>query len=139
GLKIAGEHPRRMPRATDHVTDHMIPMIEKLIARDHAYVAGDGAVYYAVESYPEYGRLSGNTLDHLRGGAGGRVDQANQASKRQPADFLLWKPDASHLMKWDSPWGAGYPGWHIECSAMAKAVHDKDVIDIRTGGEDNIF
>ena len=139
GLKVADEHPTRMPHATDYVAEHMIPMIEKLIDRDHAYVADDGAVYYAVESYPEYGRLSGNTLDHLRGGAGGRVDESNQASKRHPADFLLWKPDASHIMKWDSPWGAGYPGWHIECSAMAKAVHGKDVIDIHTGGEDNIF
>jgi cysteinyl-tRNA synthetase len=59
--------------------------------------------------------------------------------KRHPADFLLWKPDDRHLMKWDSPWGTGYPGWHIECSAMAKAVLQQDVIDIHTGGEDNIF
>ena len=92
-----------------------------------------------METFRDYGKLSGNTLDELRGGAGGRVSQANQSVKRHPADFLLWKPDDSHLMKWDSPWGTGYPGWHIECSAMARAVLQQDVIDIHTGGEDNIF
>jgi len=137
GLKIADEYPDRMPRATRFVESHMIPMIEKLIDNAHAYLADDGAVYYAVESFEGYGRLSGNTVDQLRGGAGGRVGA--QAGKRHPADFLLWKPDPSHLMKWDSPWGVGYPGWHIECSAMARAVLGRDVIDIHTGGEDNIF
>ena len=127
-----------MPRATDHITA-MQAMIAGLIDRGHAYRAGDGAVYYSVESFPSYGALSGNTLDQLRGGAGGRVLDEHQAVKRHPADFLLWKPDASHLMKWDSPWGRGYPGWHIECSAMARAVLGRDTIDIHTGGEDNIF
>jgi len=139
GLKVADEYPRNMPKATDHVADHMIPMIGKLIDSGHAYVADDGAVYYAVESFEGYGRLSGNSIDQLKGGAGGRVVAQNAAGKRHPADFLLWKPDASHLMKWDSPWGAGYPGWHIECSAMARARLGRDVIDIHTGGEDNIF
>jgi len=138
GLKVADEYPDRMPHATQHVAE-MQAMIEKLIAHDHAYVADDGAVYYRVESFPGYGRLSGNTLDQLRGGAGGRVSAATQSAKRHPADFLLWKPDPSHLMKWDSPWGAGYPGWHIECSAMAMAVLEAETIDIHTGGEDNIF
>jgi len=137
GLKIADEYPDRMPRATRFVESHMIPMIGKLIDNGHAYVADDGAVYYAVESFEGYGRLSGNTVDQLKGGAGGRVTA--QAGKRHPADFLLWKPDPSHLMKWPSPWGDGYPGWHIECSAMARAVLGRDVIDIHTGGEDNIF
>ncbi|MEZ6192853.1 MAG: cysteine--tRNA ligase [Phycisphaerales bacterium] len=139
GLKIADEYPAHMPRATDHVAKSMIPMIATLIEKGHAYVARDGAVYFSVQSFPDYGRLSGNTLDQLRGGAGGRVDDSHTANKRHPADFLLWKPDASHLMKWDSPWGAGYPGWHIECSAMARAMLGRETIDIHTGGEDNIF
>lgn len=138
GLKVAHEAATNMPRATDHVP-HMVAMIETLVEKGHAYVGADGAVYYAVESFEAYGRLSGNALDQLKGGAGGRVVSANTANKKHPADFLLWKPDASHLMKWDSPWGAGYPGWHIECSAMAKAVLGREVIDIHTGGEDNIF
>ena len=137
GIKVAGE-PEHLPRATDHVR-HMQAMIQTLIANGHAYVADDGAVYYAVQSFRDYGRLSGNTLEELRGGAGGRISDAHQSMKRHPADFLLWKPDDKHLMKWDSPWGVGYPGWHIECSAMARAVLGADVIDIHTGGEDNIF
>ncbi|MEO0588421.1 MAG: DALR domain-containing protein, partial [Planctomycetota bacterium] len=119
---------------------------QRLIDSGHAYVAEEedgaragGAVYFSVESFPDYGRLSGNTIEQLKGGAGGRVRAANQKVKRHPADFLLFKPDRSHLMKWDSPWGSGYPGWHIECSAMAKAVLERDEIDIHTGGEDNIF
>lgn len=137
GIKVASE-PEHLPRATDHVGD-MQALIQTLIEKQHAYVASDGAVYFSVQSFPTYGRLSGNTLEDLRGGAGGRVSASNQAVKRHPADFLLWKPDDSHLMKWDSPWGTGYPGWHIECSAMARAVLKADVIDIHTGGEDNIF
>jgi cysteinyl-tRNA synthetase len=137
-LKIADEESTNMPRATAHVGD-MQAMIHKLIGNGHAYVADDGAVYYSVESFPEYGRLSGNTLDKLRGGAGGRILDEHQKGKRHPADFLLWKPDKTHLMKWDSPWGEGYPGWHIECSAMATKLLGRDTIDIHTGGEDNIF
>ncbi len=138
GLKVAHEAAMNMPRATDHVP-HMVAMIQTLVDKGHAYVGADGAVYYDVQSFEDYGRLSGNALDQLKGGAGGRVVSANTANKKHPADFLLWKPDAAHLMKWDSPWGAGYPGWHIECSAMAKAVLGRAVIDIHTGGEDNIF
>jgi cysteinyl-tRNA synthetase len=139
GLKIADEYPGQMPRATEHVAPSMIPMIKSLIEKDHAYVADDGAVYFAVQSFPDYGKLSGNSLDQLKGGAGGRVQDTHQTHKRHPADFLLWKPDKTHLMKWDSPWGVGYPGWHIECSAMARALLGQDTIDIHTGGEDNIF
>lgn len=138
GLKIAEEYPQRMPRATQFVPQ-MIQMIGTLLERGHAYIANDGAVYYSVESFPEYGRLSGNSLENLRGGAGGRVVEEHQAGKRHPADFLLWKPDPKHIMKWPSPWGEGYPGWHIECSTMARAMLGRDVIDIHTGGEDNIF
>lgn len=144
GLKIALEHdqhPERMPRATEHVEKSMIPMIQRLLDQGHAYRAEDGAVYYSVESFPDYGRLSGNTLDQLKGGAGGRVLGEHQKGKRHPADFLLWKPDPAHIMKWPSPFGEqeGYPGWHIECSAMATAVLGRETIDIHTGGEDNIF
>jgi cysteinyl-tRNA synthetase len=153
GLKIADEYSTdplktRMPRATDHV-GKMMKIILKLVDNGHAYVGGDGAVYYDVQTFPEYGKLSGNTLDKLRGGAGGRVLAEHQAVKKHPADFLLWKPDASHIMKWDprafgpknweSPFGVGYPGWHIECSAMAQEMLGRDEIDIHTGGEDNIF
>ena len=151
-LKIAGDPrnahgiPRNMPRATDHV-GRMIEIILKLVENNHAYRASDGCVYFDVQSFPDYGKLSGNTLDKLRGGAGGRVLDAHQSVKKHPADFLLWKPEPTHIMKWESPWGVGYPGWHIECSAMAATVLAQlagksaplQMIDIHTGGEDNIF
>ena len=138
GYKVAAEYPDSMPRATDYI-EGMIRMIERLIERGHAYVASDGVVYYSVESFPEYGNLSGNTMDKLQSGAGGRVSDQNQSMKKHPADFLLWKPDQKHIMKWESPWGVGYPGWHIECSVMAAEKLGQDVIDIHTGGEDLIF
>ncbi|MBM4001154.1 MAG: cysteine--tRNA ligase [Planctomycetes bacterium] len=137
GLKVAFEYPRNILRATQHIDD-MLGLIERLVRNGHAYVAEDGVVYYSVESFPEYGRLSGNTLDMLREGSGGRVMEEDQAKKRHPSDFMLWKPDPAHVMKWKSPWGEGYPGWHIECSAMAMRELG-DVIDIHTGGEDLIF
>jgi len=138
GVRVAFEYPDNVLQATQHI-DAMLEMIGQLIQRGHAYVGPDGVVYYSVESFPAYGRLSGNTLDRLMAGAGGRVSEQNQANKRHPADFMLWKPDSSHIMKWDSPWGAGYPGWHIECSCMARRRLGRDVIDIHTGGEDLIF
>ena len=137
-MRIADEYPGRVPRATDHIAP-MQDLIRRLIEKGHAYVSDDGAVYYSVETFPDYGRLSGNTLDQLRGGAGGRISDEHQAQKRHPADFLLWKPDSGHLMKWDAPWGEGYPGWHIECSAMAMHLLGRETIDLHTGGEDNIF
>jgi cysteinyl-tRNA synthetase len=146
GIKVAieaADHPERMPRPTRYIAP-MIELVRTLIARGHAYVASDGVVYFDVRSFPAYGRLSGNTLDSLREGEGGRIRADHQAVKRHPADFMLWKPDPHHLMKWDSPWGAGYPGWHLECSVMAQALLGKDsatpgVIDVHSGGEDNIF
>jgi len=152
GLRVAGE-PAMMPRATAYVPA-MISLIERLVARDCAYVvggAGARAVYFRVGAFEGYGRLSGNTLEALRAGAGGRVDEADTRSKRHPADFLLWKEDASHLMRWESPFGVGYPGWHVECSAMAYEVlaraslgdgvapDGEPLIDLHSGGEDNIF
>jgi len=137
-MRAAGGDPGRlMPRPTRCIPE-MVAMIGELVSRGHAYVAVDGAVYFDVRSFPAYGRLSGNTIDSLREGAGDRIDAANQAAKRHPADFLLWKPDPRHLMRWPSPWGDGYPGWHIECSAMARMLLG-DEIDIHSGGEDNIF
>jgi cysteinyl-tRNA synthetase len=124
-----------MPRPTRHIGE-FIKMIEALIAQGHAYVGSDGVVYYDINSFPEYGRLSGNSIDRLSHGAGGRT--AQQAAKRHPADFFLWKPDSNHIMRWPSPWGEGYPGWHIECSAMAMDILGS-TLDIHTGGEDNIF
>jgi cysteinyl-tRNA synthetase len=144
GMKIVGdakEHPELMPRPTRYV-ERMIELVEALLAKGHAYVASDGVVYFDVQSYPEYGRLSGNTPDRIRSGEGGRVDAETQAIKRHPADFMLWKPDASHLMRWPSPWGEGYPGWHLECSVMAMDLLGRETngtIDIHSGGEDNIF
>ncbi len=138
GMKVAFEYPQQILHATEQI-DVMQAMISRLIERGHAYVGADGVVYYSVESFPNYGKLSGNTLEHLQSGAGGRVSDENQATKRHPADFMLWKADESHIMKWDSPWGKGYPGWHIECSAMALGKFKVDTIDIHTGGEDLIF
>lgn len=131
-LRIRSAH--QYPRATDHVPE-MISMIEGLLAKGHAYKAA-GNVYFDVTSFPNYGRLSGNTLDELAAGASGRV--AERSEKRRPEDFALWKVDPKHLMQWDSPFGRGFPGWHIECSAMARKYLG-DTLDIHTGGPDNKF
>jgi cysteinyl-tRNA synthetase len=109
-------------------------MIDGLLEKGHAYRAGDN-VYFDVSSFAEYGKLSGNKVEDLAAGA--RIDVLEE--KRAPADFALWKSDPAHLMKWESHFGPhGFPGWHIECSAMAR-THLGDRIDIHTGGEDNIF
>ena len=139
GYKIAFEDPRTcLPKATENI-DGMLAMIRTLVDKGHAYIADDWVVYFSVESFPDYGKLSGNTLEQLQSGAGGRVSDEHQSLKRHPADFMLWKPDKHHIMKWKSEFGEGYPGWHIECSVMASRMLDSDVIDIHTGGEDLIF
>ncbi|MBM4421596.1 MAG: cysteine--tRNA ligase, partial [Chloroflexi bacterium] len=121
------------PRATVHVPQ-MVRLIESLLERGHAY-AVDGNVYYAVRSFAGYGRLSGNVGEALRQGVRVEVDPA----KRDPADFALWKrAEAGRTLVWPSPWGAGFPGWHIECSAMG-LEHLGERIDLHTGGVDNIF
>ena len=123
------------PRATDHIPE-MISIIETLIDKGHAYEV-DGTVYYDVTTFPAYGKLSGNTLDQLR--AGPRSELAMDSAKRHPEDFALWKKaGANRLLKWPSPWGGGYPGWHIECSAMS-IKHLGDRFDVHTGGNDNKF
>lgn len=145
------------PQATRHIPE-MLLMIQKLIERGFAYVVPSGEVYYEVGKFPEYGNLSGKNIDELEAGA--RVEVREE--KKDPRDFALWKVDAKHLMQWDphSPkgWQAedyeryrqwlpdgvdkrirpGFPGWHIECSAMSRA-HLGPTMDIHTGGEDNIF
>jgi len=123
------------PRATEHI-DEMIKIIQTLIEKGHAYEV-DGTVYYDVTSFPGYGKLSGNTLDQLR--AGHRQEVAVDPAKRHPEDFALWKKAGpNRALTWPSPWGDGYPGWHIECSAMSMK-HLGERFDIHTGGNDNKF
>ena len=131
-LRIRPAH--HYPRATDHVPE-MLDMIQSLIDSGHAYRAGDN-VYFDVSSFERYGALSGNTLAELAAGASGRVESRDD--KRNPQDFALWKSDPKHLMQWDSPFGRGFPGWHIECSAMSRKYLG-DTLDIHTGGPDNKF
>ena len=124
--------PNEMPRATQYI-GQMIAMIEGLIAKGHAYAA-DGHVLFSVKSYPDYGRLSGRSVDDMIAGA--RVEVAPY--KRDPMDFVLWKPSSDDLPGWDSPWGRGRPGWHIECSAMAYELLG-ETFDIHGGGNDLMF
>jgi len=124
--------PTIEPHATEHITE-MIAMIARLVETDHAYEA-EGHVLFHVPSMDDYGRLSQRNRDDLIAGA--RVDPAPY--KRDPADFILWKPSSEDLPGWDSPWGRGRPGWHIECSAM-NAAHLGETIDIHAGGQDLIF
>ncbi|WOT04095.1 cysteine--tRNA ligase [Shewanella youngdeokensis] len=121
------------PRATLHMPE-IIGMVEKLIARDHAYVASNGDVLFSVSSFPEYGRLSGQNLEQLQAGARVEVED----SKRDPMDFVLWKMSKPGEPTWESPWGPGRPGWHIECSAM-NSKHLGDHFDIHGGGSDLQF
>lgn len=122
------------PRATEHIP-HMIKLIEALIANGHAYTS-NGSVFYDISSFSHYGELSGNTLEHLRIGA--RLE-AEHPDKKNQWDFALWlKAPKDHLMQWNSPWGIGYPGWHIECSAMS-LEYLGNTFDIHMGGEDHIF
>ncbi len=125
--------PHIICKATEHIKE-MQGLIKKLLDRGYAYKIS-GGVYYNVPKFKDYGKLSGNTVERLEAGARIEVNP----EKKHPADFALWiiaKPE--HLMQWDSPWGRGYPGWHIECSAMS-TKYLGDELDIHTGGEDNIF
>ena len=124
--------PTHMPRATAYI-GQMIAMIAALIAKGHAYAA-DGHVLFSVASYPDYGQLSGRSVDDMIAGA--RVEVAPY--KRDPMDFVLWKPSTDDLPGWDSPWGRGRPGWHIECSAMAHELLGES-FDIHGGGNDLMF
>lgn len=125
--------PSVRPKATQHVREQIV-MTQALIDKGHAYETPTG-VYFDVDSDPGYGKLSGNTRDGLKEAV---RDVVLDENKRQQADFALWKKDDKHLMQWYSPWGWGFPGWHIECSAMARAYLG-DTIDLHSGGEDNMF
>jgi len=120
------------PRATDHI-DEIIGVVEHLISRGHAYVAG-GDVFYAVETFKDYGKLSGRKLEEMQAGARVEVDE----KKRNPFDFVLWKGAKPGEPMWDSPWGKGRPGWHIECSAMSTHFLGHH-FDIHGGGKDLMF
>lgn len=124
---------RYFPRATAHVSQ-MIKIIERLLENGCAYEK-NGNVFFDIKQFKDYGRLSGNTLENLKVGA--RLEE--HPDKKNPWDFALWlKAPEKHLLKWPSPWSVGYPGWHIECSAMS-TEYLGDTLDIHTGGEDNIF
>jgi cysteinyl-tRNA synthetase len=132
-MEMLGVQPPDIaPRVTDHIPQ-IVDLIDRLVESGHAYEA-EGHVLFSVASYPDYGHLSGRALDELIAGA--RVDVAPY--KRDAADFVLWKPSEADVVGWESPWGRGRPGWHVECSAMAEA-HLGETIDIHGGGQDLVF
>lgn len=125
--------PDISPHASGHIVEQ-IDLIKILLEKGVAYEA-NGSVYFDVHKFPEYGKLSGRKVEELEAGARVEVNQ----EKRHPADFALWKKaEPNHIMKWNSPWGLGYPGWHIECSAMSMKYLG-ETFDIHGGGLDNIF
>jgi cysteinyl-tRNA synthetase len=127
------EPPSHEPRATSHV-ENVIDMIGTLVAKNLAYAASNGDVYYAVHRFPGYGKLSGKSLDDLRAGERVNIDPY----KKDPLDFVLWKAAKPGEPQWDSPWGPGRPGWHIECSAMGEHYLGEH-FDIHGGGQDLQF
>ncbi len=133
--KMNFEEPMVRPRATEHINE-MIALIQRIIENRYAYVV-NGSVYFDVTKFGKYGELSGNTIDKLKVGAGGKVEF--NPDKKSQFDFALWINDPKHIMNWKSPWcEKGYPGWHIECSAMSMKYLG-DTVDIHTGGVDNLF
>jgi cysteinyl-tRNA synthetase len=124
--------PTVEPKATEHITE-MIALVQRLEEKGHAYEV-EGDVYYAVESFPAYGKLSKRSLDEIQAGARVEVDER----KKNPLDFALWKKAKPGEPSWASPWGKGRPGWHIECSAMSQRYLG-DTLDIHGGGKDLIF
>ena len=130
--KLGADEPDVEPQATAHIHE-IIAMCENLIAGGYAYLA-EGHVLFDIGSYPDYGQLSRRSVEDMIAGA--RVEVAPY--KKNPADFVLWKPSTPELPGWNSPWGRGRPGWHIECSAMA-ATHLGETIDIHAGGNDLMF
>ncbi len=128
--------PDHQPRVSDHLPE-IIALIERLIAQEKAYVSS-GDVYFHVASFAEYGKLSHRKLDDLELGRSGRLDDGEQQRKKHPADFALWKSAKPGETSWESPWGAGRPGWHIECSAMSMRYLG-ETFDIHGGGLDLVF
>lgn len=139
-LKTLNIQPAEVyPAATDYIPE-MIQMIQTLVDKGFAYKGKDGSIYFRIESFPAYGRLSHLSLDSLKAGASERID-SDEYEKEHIADFVLWKaydPQRDGKIFWESPFGKGRPGWHIECSAMATKLLGK-TIDIHVGGVDNIF
>ncbi|WP_415900947.1 cysteine--tRNA ligase [Neptuniibacter sp. QD48_11] len=131
--KLAVLRPTQEPRATAHIGD-IISLVETLVEKGFAYPASNGDVYFRVERFEEYGRLTNKNVDELRSGARVEVDEA----KESPLDFVLWKSAKEGEVSWDSPWGLGRPGWHIECSAMSKCCLGP-TFDIHGGGPDLPF
>ena len=127
------QRPDIEPRATLHIGE-IIELVERLLANGNAYVADNGDVLFAIDSFPDYGRLSGQDLEQLQAGARVSVEEA----KRNPLDFVLWKMSKPGEPTWESPWGPGRPGWHIECSAM-NSKHLGNHFDIHGGGSDLMF
>lgn len=127
--------PNLEPRVTGHVPE-IIQLIEKIIANGHAYAADDGSVYFAIDTFPRYAGLSRRNIEDMVAGASERVGE--DTNKKNPLDFVLWKPSKEGEPSWDSPWGPGRPGWHIECSAMS-AKHLGETFDIHGGGKDLVF
>jgi len=125
--------PDQEPRATGHI-DQIISMIETLIEKEFAYQAANGDVYFSVVRFPNYGKLSKKNTDDLIDGARVEIGEL----KKDPRDFVLWKPSKDDEIGWDSPWGYGRPGWHIECSAMSTCALG-DNFDIHGGGTDLMF
>ena len=131
-------HPDVICKATEHIPE-MIELIKKIEANGHTYMAG-GNLYFDISTYPDYGKLANLNLDELKAGAGKRKVVVVDENKRNPGDFVLWFTNSKfedQAMTWDSPWGRGYPGWHIECSAMSMKYLGKH-IDIHTGGIDHV-
>ena len=125
--------PTMAPKATEHI-DHIIEFVKKLIDRGKAYAVDDGNVYFSIDAFENYGRLSGRNPEDMRAGARIAVDE----KKKNPLDFTLWKPAKPGEPYWESPWGNGRPGWHIECSAMSHEYLGEG-FDIHGGGKDLIF
>ena len=126
------KRPNLTPKATEHIKE-MLDFVQALAARGYGYETDDG-IYFDISKFPDYGKLSGNDLEAQLAGARVEVNQ----HKRHPADFALWKKaPKEHIMQWESPWGMGYPGWHIECSAMSRKYLG-DTFDLHTGGVDHI-
>jgi cysteinyl-tRNA synthetase len=132
-LKLGLELPTAEPRATDHISG-MVEMIQDLIEKGHAYHSSGGDVFFAVRTFPEYGKLSNKNIDDLNPGS--RI--AEDESKQDPLDFVLWKSAKEGEPSWDSPWGKGRPGWHIECSVMS-LKNLGEHFDIHGGGPDLLF
>jgi cysteinyl-tRNA synthetase len=134
--RLGNMDPDIEPRVSTHLED-IVALVQRLVDGGHAYVS-DGDVYFSVESFREYGKLSHRDLRQMKLGASERLDETQTARKRHPADFALWKKSEEGGWGWESPWGRGRPGWHIECSAMSMK-HLGDTLDLHGGGLDLVF